>query len=110
MTADKKFDILDRETLFQGFFRVERYRLKHERFAGGMSAPFTREVFSGGGRVAAVLPYDPKSDKVVLIEQFRSGIMASGETPWITEAVAGLVDSGETPEQTARREAMEEAG
>lgn len=108
--ADKKFEILSRETLFQGYFRMDRYKLRHERFAGGWSNTFTREIFDRCGKVAAILPYDPKHDKVVLIEQFRSGVMAGGEHPWIIEPVAGIVDAGETPEETVRREALEEAG
>jgi len=107
---DKKFEILNRETLFQGFFRVDRFRLRHELFAGGWSGPFTREVFQKSGRFAAVLPFDPKNDRLVLIEQFRAGVLAAGEHPWITEVVAGFIDGNETPEDTARREAREEAG
>jgi len=107
---DKKYEIAHRETLFQGYFRIDRFRLRHERFQGDWSDFFTREVFQQSGRFAAVLPYDPKSDKVMLIEQFRAGVLAGGEYPWITEAVAGLIDGGETPEQAARREAREEAG
>jgi len=106
----KKFEILNREALFQGYFRVDRLRIKHERFEGGWSNAFSREVFDRAGRAAAVLPYDPKTDRLVLIEQFRAGVMAGGEHPWITEAIAGVIDSGETAEQCARREAVEEAG
>jgi ADP-ribose pyrophosphatase len=108
--ADKKYQTLHRETLFQGYFRLDRLHLRHERFEGGWSEPFLREIFDRGGRAAAVLPYDPKSDKLVLIEQFRPGVMAGGEYPWITEIVAGIIDGGEAPEETARREAQEEAG
>ena len=68
-----------------------------------------REVFERGHSVAVLL-YDATADRVVLIEQFRAGVMAGGENPWITEIVAGIVDGGETAEDTARREAQEEAG
>lgn len=108
--ADKAYEILYRETLFQGFFRVDRYHLRQELFVGGWSAPFSREVFSGAGQAAVVLLFDPHADKVVLIEQFRAGPMARGEDPFVTELVAGMVDPGETPEITARRESVEEAG
>jgi ADP-ribose pyrophosphatase len=108
--SDKKYQTLARETLFQGYFRMDRLRIKHERFAGGWSQPFTREIFDRAGRAAAVLPFDPRSDKVVLIEQFRAGVMAAGEYPWITEIVAGIIDGNEAPEDTVRREAFEEAG
>ena len=89
---------------------MDRLRIKHERFDGGWSEPFTREIFDRGGRAAAVLPFDPRSDKVVLIEQFRPGVLAGGEYPWITEVAAGIIDGNEAPEDTARREAFEEAG
>src|ERR1700761_5897012 len=108
--SDKKYQTIHRETLFQGYFRVDRLRIKHERFAGGWSEPFTREIFDRSGRAAAVLPFDPRSDKVVMIEQFRAGVMAAGEYPWITEVCAGIIDGNEVPEDTARREAFEEAG
>ncbi|TMV62626.1 NUDIX domain-containing protein, partial [Thioclava sp. BHET1] len=58
-----------------------------------------------------VLPYDPRRDRVALIEQFRPGPYARGDAqPWKLEAIAGRVDPGETPEQTVLREAEEEAG
>src|ERR1700733_13384300 len=105
--TDKKYELLSREVLYQGYFRVDRFELRHELFAGGRSPSFTREVFERNAKVASVLLFDPQQDKVVLIEQFRAGIMAAHDYPWITEIVAGLIDGGETPEQTARREAME---
>ncbi|HUY69328.1 MAG TPA: NUDIX domain-containing protein [Alphaproteobacteria bacterium] len=108
--SEKKFQILERETLFQGYFRVDRFHVRHERFAGDWSRPFTREVFDRNGNVAGILPFDPVRDKVVLVEQFRTGPLAAGEEPWITEAVAGIIDGGETPEQAARRETLEETG
>jgi ADP-ribose pyrophosphatase len=57
-----------------------------------------------------VLPYDPARDSVVLIEQFRIGAYAAGFAPWLIEPVAGMVEAGESPEEVARREAVEEAG
>ena len=65
-------EIIDRSTVFQGYFRLDRFRLRHELYAGGRSAEFEREVFHRGHAVA-VLPYDAARDRVVLIEQFRAG-------------------------------------
>ena len=31
---DKQFEILNKEIVYQGFFRVEKYRLKHTLFGG----------------------------------------------------------------------------
>jgi ADP-ribose pyrophosphatase len=107
---DKKYEILKREILFQGYFRVDRYHFKHERFDGSMSPVVTREVFQRSRQVAGVLPFDPQQDKVVLVEQFRAGTLALGDYPWMMEIVMGMTGAGETPEQAARREALEEAG
>ena len=98
-------EVIERTTVYQGYFRVDRYRL----FAGGMSAPIDREIFERGHAVA-VLPYDPIRDEVVLIEQFRVGAYAAGRTAWLLEIVAGIIEPGETGEAVARREAQEEAG
>lgn len=92
------------------FFSVEDYTLRHRRFGGGMVGPILRAAFVSSD-AAVVLPYDPVRDRVLLIEQFRAGPMARGDAnPWLLETVAGLVDAGETPEETALREAGEEAG
>jgi ADP-ribose pyrophosphatase len=108
--SDKKFTILDQETLFQGYYRVERYHLQHERFDGSLSNRFTREVFHRSKQVSGVLLFDPMHDQVILVEQFRSGPLLHDEDPWMTEIVLGMVDANETPEAAARREALEEAG
>ena len=108
--SNKKFEILAREVLFQGFFRVDRLHLQHDRFDGTPSPTFTRELFHRSPKVAAVLLFDPQHDKVVLVEQFRAAPAAAGLNPWMIEIVMGMVDANETPEQAARREALEEAG
>jgi ADP-ribose pyrophosphatase len=102
-------EIAKREELFLGYFRVDRYHLRHRLFTGGMSAPFMREIFERG-HAAAVLPYDPARDEVVLIEQFRPGALAAGFPPWLIEPVAGIIEPGESAETVARREAVEESG
>ena len=102
-------EILDKSTVFQGFFRLDRYTLRHRLFNGGWSEPMQRELFERGHAVV-VLPYNAKTDELVLIEQFRCGAMQNGDSPWLLEAIAGMIDVGETPEQVARREADEEAG
>lgn len=94
---------------YQGYFRVDRLRLRHRQHAGGHGAVLDREVFERG-QVCAVLPIDPRRDQVVLIEQFRPGAYAAGWHPWLIECVAGVIEPGETPESVARREALEEAG
>ncbi|SLN41815.1 ADP-ribose pyrophosphatase [Roseivivax jejudonensis] len=94
---------------FDGFFRLRRFELRHRTFSGGESAEVSREGFAAFD-AALVLPYDPQTDRVLLIEQLRYGpILRDDPTPWTLEPVAGLVDPGEDPADTARREAEEEA-
>jgi ADP-ribose pyrophosphatase len=101
-------EVLEKATVYKGRFQVDRYTLRHRLHGGGWSEPFVREVFERG-HAAAVLPYDPVLDRVVLIEQFRPGALAAGRHPWLIEAVAGIIDPGETAEDVIRREAWEEA-
>lgn len=108
MTRDD-VEIFETRTDWQGYFRIDHLRLRHRLFAGGWSKELTREVFERG-HAAALLPYDPDRDEVVLIEQFRVGALTAGVDPWLTEIVAGIIEEGETPEDVVRREAMEEAG
>jgi nudix-type nucleoside diphosphatase (YffH/AdpP family) len=93
-----------------GFFALDEIELDHATFSGGRTRPLVREAFIGMD-AALVLPYDPDTDLVLLVEQFRTGPFMRGDPrPWVLEPVAGLVDPGETPADAARREALEEAG
>ncbi len=102
-------EIIEKNVAYQGFFRLEKYRLRHSLFDGEMSDEMSRELFERGHAVA-VLPYDPVLDEVVLLEQFRIGAIDDPEGAWLTEIVAGMIDNGETAEEVAKREAIEEAG
>ena len=102
-------DIVRKERCFQGFFRMERYTVRHRLFNGDWSQPIIRELLERG-HAAAVLPYDPIKDQVVLIEQFRVGAMSVSSGPWLLEIVAGIIEGNELPEEVVKREAVEEAG
>ncbi len=118
MNMDKDdVEVIEKTTRFDGFFRLDHYRLKHRLFEGGWSGVMSREVFERGHAVAALL-FDPDLDLLVLIEQFRPGAYAalaspwfdeSAHSPWLVEFIAGIIGEGETPEGVARREAVEEA-
>lgn len=101
--------ILKKETLFKGFFKMVKYGFKHKLFNGGWSKLIEREIFERGHAVA-VLPYDPVLEEFVLIEQIRIGALPTSESPWLIEVIAGMIDAGETPEEVCIREAKEEAG
>ncbi len=101
-------ELVDHAVAFQGNFRVGRYFFRHGLYQGGQSGILKREVFERG-HAAAVLPYDPLRDEIVLIRQFRAGAYVAGRHPWTWEIVAGILEGEESPEQLIRREAVEEA-
>jgi ADP-ribose pyrophosphatase len=107
--TDRGVVVLERAVAYDGHFKIIRYRLRHRLFAGGMSRELTREVFERGHAVA-VLPFDPARNQVVLVEQFRIGTLGVVDEPWLLEPVAGIIESGESALDVARREAAEEAG
>jgi ADP-ribose pyrophosphatase len=107
--TEPDYEILSVETPFKGFFRVDRFQLRHRRFAGGQTRVLEREIFVRG-HAAGVLPYDPKLDRVLLVEQFRTAAVVAGRSPWTLEVPAGIIQPGEAPEAVARRELKEEAG
>jgi len=107
---EKDVKILKKDTVYNGFFRMKKYQLQHTLFAGGWSGEMTRELFVRGLCVAVVL-YDVQRDAVILIEQFRVGAIDNPiNTPWLIEIVAGIMEDGESAEDVARRESLEEAG
>ena len=102
-------EIISKRKLFNGFFQMIEYRFKHRLFESGWSKEIVREVFERG-HAGAILPYDPQTDNVVLIEQIRFPAFESSETPWLLEIVAGMIEENESPEDVVRRESTEEAG
>lgn len=98
------------EVLYQGYLRVERHTYATEKYSGQMSEPVTREILRSGA-AAVVLLYDAAKDSFILVEQFRTGAYLNGFADcWLLECVAGMIDPGETPEETAAREVEEETG
>ncbi len=94
---------------WDGRFPIDIVRFRHRRFDGALSGIRTWELWRRG-RAAAVVPYDPVQDAVVLIDQFRLPALAAGLDPVLVELPAGLCDPDELPETTARREMQEEMG
>ena len=106
--------LLNKESVYNGFFTINRYKLKHRMFDGGETRPLVRECFERGHAVG-VLAYDPWRDSIVLLQQFRIGAYVNddtceGQSPWLLEVIAGIVEPGEAQEEVAHREAFEEAG
>jgi nudix-type nucleoside diphosphatase (YffH/AdpP family) len=101
--------ILNKETLSQ-----RKYPLKYITFekpdAEGNFHNLEKEVYYRPD-AAVVLLVDDERKKIMLIKQFRLPTFLNGnDNGYMVEACAGLIDEGETPEQTARREVEEETG
>jgi ADP-ribose pyrophosphatase len=103
--ADRPADVAlsEPERLAKGFFDYQRYRLMLQ------GAQQTRDVVRAG-KVVAVLPIDPTRDEIVLIRQFRLPAHLANGRGDLIETVAGRVEPGEEPVETARRECAEEIG
>ena len=98
-----------KRSVYKGFFSVEEHDLTYQKFNNDRSNIVTRSTLVSSDAVI-VLPYDPVNDRILLIEQFRSGPYVKGDkNPWVLEPIAGLIDEGETPESAGIREAQEEA-
>jgi len=104
------FEIVEHEIAYKGYFQIEKLQLRYRLFKGGWSVVLARELFERGSAVAAVL-YDPLLDKVVMIEQFRVGVVKSDSSPWLLEVVAGIIEADDpTPAAVVQRETQEETG
>ncbi|MDA3977947.1 MULTISPECIES: ADP-ribose diphosphatase [Gallibacterium] len=104
-------EMLHDEVVFKGFYTMKRVQFRHRLFSGEMSGVVTREVLTKNEATAVVL-YDPQRDNVVLVEQIRIGAIdaTSSASPWLLELVAGMIETGEKPDEVAVRESEEEAG
>ena len=67
-------------------------------------------VIEDHGNAVCVLPYDPARRMAILVQQLRAPALYAAQRPHFLEAVAGRIDEGENAENSARREAVEEAG
>lgn len=111
--GEKNIEIISSVSSFRNFLKVDTYTLRSRRFNGSMTETYEREILSAGptGSAIVLLPYDPARDVVVLIEQLRLPSHISGRTNgWTLEPVAGHIEVGGMPEDTARRETLEECG
>jgi nudix-type nucleoside diphosphatase (YffH/AdpP family) len=104
----KKVRIEKKRYVLDDFFKVEEAYLQFEQFDGEMSNTVRRVSLERGNSVA-VLTFNRYINKLILISQFRYPTYKNGHG-WTVEAIAGIIDAGETPEDAARREVQEETG
>ena len=95
--------------LYDGFLKLEETYLRHETPDGGMSPEMMRlNVERGDG--AAVLVVNREKGTVVLTRQFRYANWKRGDGGSSLEIPAGTVPLGESPEDVARSELLQEIG
>lgn len=104
----KKVEIEQKGLVLDEFFKVEAARLRYELHNGEMSRLVRRFSLERGNSVA-VLVYNLDTQKIIVTNQFRYPTYKNGHG-WVIEIFAGMIDEGESPEESARRELLEEAG
>jgi ADP-ribose pyrophosphatase len=103
------YKIEQKQVMYSGYCPVVKYTIRYQLFSGGWSESVERDCVMRPPAVAVVL-YDPITDEVVLIEQIRIAMMETKQSPWLLEIVAGVIEAGESAEDCAKREILEEAG
>ena len=104
----KKVSIEQKKYILEDVFKVEEVYLRHEKFNGEMSDVVRRISLERGDSVA-ILIFSLETNKIILVNQFRYPSYKKGDG-WLLETIAGIVDPGEIPEESARREVREETG
>ena len=111
MTNSKHAELVLRRTDFDGYHKLETVICKPLSLAtDGYAGEMTREVFHCG-TIASTLLYIPETDEILFNREFRMAAwIENAADPFLIECSAGGVDSDETPEEAAKREAFEETG
>ena len=105
--VSSRVKLVDLRVLSDNHYTLHKATFDYRRNDGAWQT-MSRESY-GIGRSVAVLPYDAARNRVLLLRQFRWPAFQTGHRELLIEAPAGLLD-GDTPEEGARREALEEAG
>jgi ADP-ribose pyrophosphatase len=108
VTRQLKAVTRSRTPLHEGFLRLYRYEFDVEQFEGGIRR--TAWEMMERGNAVAVLGHDPGRDQVVLVNEFRPGVMVAGDYPYRDNLVAGAIGNKETALEAAVREMHEETG
>ena len=104
-----KYEIINKKNLYSGFFKLKKLEFVHQKHDGSWTNLVNREIFSGA-HVSTLLPYDPIKKEILLIQQFRAGVISRYDDSYLYEIVAGIIGKNEKPEETALRECEEETG
>jgi GDP-mannose pyrophosphatase NudK len=96
------------ETLSKWKHELKKIQFERTTKSGGIQSQ-EREVYDHGNAVAALL-YNREKRTVLLTRQFRLPAYLNDGDGMLWEACAGMVEKGEEPEATMKREIREEMG
>ncbi|MBN9231147.1 MAG: hypothetical protein BGO90_11100 [Legionella sp. 40-6] len=105
-------DILDHKQIYSGYLHFYQYQFAIPNLQeSSKKITMQREVVQCRDSVL-VLIYLPRQDSFLLCQEFRPGVcMHQGDdSPFILAGVAGAIEAGGNPDETALREVYEEAG
>jgi ADP-ribose pyrophosphatase len=108
MDCPRKVEVVSKRLLLDAFFKVEEATVRYEKFNGHLSGEVKRLKLDRGNSVAVLLQH-VDSKQVMLVEQFKYPTFGPTDG-WIVETLAGMIDPGESAEDAARRETIEETG
>src|SRR5262245_11630983 len=92
----------EKRRVFDGFFKIDEAVVSYRGADGSMIGPLRRLSLELGDSVAALV-FQRDRRSIILADQFRYPTYGNGPG-WLTELPAGMVDPGETPEESVRRE------
>lgn len=105
--------IKHRKKRIHGFINLDEINIEYRRLSDGQITQVSRQIISKKDAVAILL-YDPVKRSFVLVQQLRLpahlNLLPDQKNGVLTEVVAGNIEEGESPEQSAVREAGEETG
>jgi len=104
-----EYRVEEKKIIFSEFFRVERARVRWERWNGAIGKAATRYAVRRGDSVG-ILPVVDGTDEIVMVRQFRYPVSGRGQDGFLWEIPAGMLDADEDHETAARRELIEEIG
>jgi ADP-ribose pyrophosphatase len=109
-TEDQKLQakIVEKKRLYDGFFKIDELTIEADVHGGGTQT--VKRLNFERGNAVAILPYDPKRDEVLLVNEVRPAMLARGEYPFNDSLPAGMIDKGESAIDAALRETEEETG
>lgn len=105
----RKYRIKETKTIHEGWGKLQAVTYDAEGQDGAMSER-CGELYDVGN-ATAVLLYDASRGTVLLNRQFRIATVFNGHPDgMLTEACAGKIEDGLSPEETVRKELREETG